>query len=172
MSTLEIVEALDGTITIKPLTESDREKTRTFVKELSVESIRQRLGGASFNFSESHLAQILRNSLGPDCVLGAFNTADRLIGIARYARAAEFCAEFAVIVSDDCKKRGIATQLMVEIENLARSFGYREMTAQTLSSNVPMRKLAKSMGYCAVVDPLDGTTLLLSKRLNKFARKS
>lgn len=164
MSTLTIADAIDSNITIKPLTESDREKTRTFVQELSVESIRQRLGGGSVNFSESHLDQILRNSFGPDCVLGAFTAKDRLIGIARYARAAEFSAEFAVIVSDDCKKRGIATKLMLEIENLARSFGYREMTAQTLSSNLPMRKLAKSMGYAAVIDPLDSMTLLLSKR--------
>ena len=167
MNAIRTIAATGSTITIKPLTEADRASARLFVKALSKESIRQRLGGGSVNFSEEHLTLILQNSFGPDCVLGAFDSGDRLCGIARYARATEFCAEFAVIVSDDRKNQGIATKLLIEIESLARSFGYRVMSAQTLHTNLPMRRLANRMGYAAAMDPLDNMTLLLSKTLSE-----
>ena len=166
MIVIEPIDAMTNAVTIKPITQADRASARVFIKALSKESIRQRLGGGSVNFSEAHLTMILKNSLGPDYVLGAFDSSNGLIGIARYARVAECCAEFAVIVSDDCRNRGIATKLLIELESLARAFGYRVMTAQTLASNLPMRRLAKRMGYQSVVDSSDSMTLLLSKQLS------
>lgn len=167
MIATENIGVMTGPVNVKPLTQADRASARIFVKGLSKESIRQRLGGGSVNFSEAHLTQILENSFGPDYVVGAFSSENRLIGIARYARAAEFCAEFAVIVSGDCRNQGIATKLLNEVESLARSFGYRAMTAQTLASNLPMRRLAKHLGYESVADPSDNMTLLLSKQFSE-----
>ena len=80
--------------------------------------------------------------------LGALNQADgRGVGIARYIRDAKDpqTAEIAVTIVDDWQGRGLATELLAQLSDRARSEGIRRFTALVSADNAAVAGLLGNM---------------------------
>jgi GNAT superfamily N-acetyltransferase len=76
-----------------------------------------------------------------------YTAGDEILGVAHYQRLPSdpLTAEIAVIVEDDCQRRGIAKKLMNRLTRLARERGIRQLSAVILSNNKAAQSLVTSM---------------------------
>ena len=76
-----------------------------------------------------------------------YTVGDEIVGAAHYQRLKDdpATAEIAVIVEDDCQRRGIARKLMNRLTRLARDRGIQNLSALVLTNNQAARSLAASM---------------------------
>jgi RimJ/RimL family protein N-acetyltransferase len=74
-----------------------------------------------------------------------------LVGVARYVRhnGSECSAELAVEVADELQRRGIGTALCMRVIERARENGFTVLTATSLWSNQPARRLLRRLGFHA-----------------------
>ena len=73
--------------------------------------------------------------------------------------------EFAVVVSDQWHRTGIGYKLMELLIEAARAKGLKFMDGIVLRDNVPMRKLARSMGFEIRDDEKDEDIVYIIKKL-------
>jgi acetyltransferase len=73
--------------------------------------------------------------------------------------------EFAIVVSDTFRRRGIGARLMRSLMQNARNKGLRIMEGEVLSANTRMLALVKSLGFRIETDRNDPTVKLVSKVL-------
>jgi GNAT superfamily N-acetyltransferase len=76
-----------------------------------------------------------------------YTVGDEIVGVAHYQRLKDdpATAEIAVIVEDDCQRRGIARKLMNRLTRLARERGIENLSAVVLTNNQAARSLVASM---------------------------
>jgi RimJ/RimL family protein N-acetyltransferase len=76
-----------------------------------------------------------------------YTVGGEIVGVAHYERLKDDpnTAEIAVIVEDDCQRRGIARKLMNRLTRLAGERGIRNLSAVVLTNNQAARSLAESM---------------------------
>jgi L-amino acid N-acyltransferase YncA len=98
-----------------------------------------------------------------------------IVGGARYyiQPTGESC-EFAVTVVDGWQGVGLASRLMRELIEAARTRGLRRMEGFVLAQNTSMLDLARRLGFTVVTDPHDATVkvihLDLTTRINTSGR--
>lgn len=81
---------------------------------------------------------------------------ERIVGVSRYRTDQDGSrCECVVTVDDDWHKKGLAVLLMKHLMEVARAHGIRRMTSVGLAANVPMRELAKQLGFRTRMDPDD-----------------
>ncbi|CRL52561.1 MULTISPECIES: GNAT family N-acetyltransferase [Pseudomonas] len=143
------IEALkDGRhVLIRQLTEKDREREYSFIKQLCPESRHMRF-----------LTQI--NDPGnKQCLayIALVHENGQLIeiGVSRYVATGEYKCECTVTVADQWKHLGLGTLLMAHLIRAARKNRFHQMYAVDASSNAPMRELARSLGFETRNDPFD-----------------
>jgi acetyltransferase len=73
--------------------------------------------------------------------------------------------EFAIVVADEVRRRGIGARLMRSLMQNARDKGLRIMEGEVLSANTRMLALVKSLGFRIETDRNDPTVKLVSKVL-------
>jgi acetyltransferase len=79
---------------------------------------------------------------------GTFAEIDRIVGVSRYVITPDqHSCEFALVVAEDMKGRGLGTRLMESIIGAARERGLSEIVGLVLRSNVAMLKLMRRMGF-------------------------
>jgi GNAT superfamily N-acetyltransferase len=79
------------------------------------------------------------------------------VGKARYgAFEGDAHCEFAVAVSPQWQRRGVASALMQHLMDTARLQGFKKISSMDSSNNTPMDLLAKSLGFTCRVDDLHG----------------
>lgn len=76
-----------------------------------------------------------------------YSVGGEIVGVAHYQRLKDdpATAEIAVIVEDDCQRRGIARKLMNRLTRLARDRGIENLSAVVLTNNEAARSLAAAM---------------------------
>jgi GNAT superfamily N-acetyltransferase len=76
-----------------------------------------------------------------------YTVGGEIVGVAHYQRMKDdpATAEIAVIVEDDCQRRGIARRLMNRLTRLARDRGIENLSAVVLTNNQAARSLVASM---------------------------
>ena len=90
-----------------------------------------------------------------------------ILGAARFTRLrATNSAEFAMVVSDRCQRRGLGQLLLGQLIEVARREGLESLTGDTLPGNRPMIALAKKLGFGAEDDREEGTVKLYLGLLN------
>jgi acetyltransferase len=73
---------------------------------------------------------------------------DETVGVARLVReGGPGEAEFAVVVQQDAKGRGIATRLLQRIMEWGRAQGLTEIFGQILADNHPMLSFVRRSGF-------------------------
>jgi acetyltransferase len=88
------------------------------------------------------------------------------IGVARYGIEEDgTTCEFAIVVADEWREKGVAYQLMKALMTQAKSRGLRVMRGDVLASNAPMLDLAESLGFAVRVHEGDGALREISKVL-------
>jgi acetyltransferase len=80
--------------------------------------------------------------------LAVRDATEETVGVARLACDSDGrSGEFAVIVQEDMKGRGLATHLMHRLIDWARTRGLREIEGQVLADNQPMLAFIRHMGF-------------------------
>ena len=182
-----------GSVTFRPLRSGDDGLERRFIEAIPDESLYQRTLGSLGRASDEQIRQLVDYELGPSLALAAIcvdasaaaggqtvvgeagdgTPTEDVIGVARYApsdRPRE--AEFAVIVADRYRGRGIAFELMKRLHRIAPLAGYRTICGQTFATNGAMLKLAHRLGYTVDSDPEDQALRRLQRAVRRPARKA
>jgi len=86
-----------------------------------------------------------------------------VIAGARYASApgSDSC-EFAITIVDGWQGQGLSGPLMSALIEQARAHGFRTMEGYVLSTNAPMRRLARRLGFQDAACPDDATTRIVT----------
>jgi RimJ/RimL family protein N-acetyltransferase len=155
--------------TLRPISAADFALEKEFVKRLSPQTGYQRLMSARRPSPEE-----LRRWTQPDpereYVLIAtipFEGRERQVGVARYAMDAGGDAEVAIVVSDEWQGRGLGRRLLAELVQAARARGVRRLYGTTFSSNVPMRELARKLGFALSGDARSASVTNLSLEIGR-----
>lgn len=86
--------------------------------------------------------------------------AQRIIGVARYARApGSSGCEFAIAVADCWQSRGVGTAISQRLLDHARQQGIHHLDARILATNRQMLGLAQSLGFSVDTNPDEFNTL-------------
>jgi acetyltransferase len=88
------------------------------------------------------------------------------VGVARYmTRPGGDTCEFAIVVGDKVRSRGIGARLMRSLMQNARARGLRIMEGEVLTANTRMLALMKSLGFRIETDRNDPSVKLVTKVL-------
>ena len=91
---------------------------------------------------------------------------ERIIGEARYAPAGiAGHAEFAIVIADECRGRGLASRLLRGLTTAAAVAGLKRLDGLVLRENQPMRSLAADLGFISQPEPDDHTVVRVIKHL-------
>lgn len=164
------LQLADGTdIVIRPIRPEDAELEQEFVKNLSEEPRYFRFMNNIHELSQSMLARFTQIDYSREMALIAV-TDERgqevELGVARYAinPDGESC-EFALVVADCMRGKGLGQKLMVALMDIARSKGLKIMEGEVLNNNVGMMKLMERMDFSTEPHPEDSNLLLVRKVL-------
>lgn len=87
-------------------------------------------------------------------------------GVARYViNPDETSCEFAIVVGDEQRHRGIGTRLMNSLMSAARLHGLTMITGEVLADNRAMLQLMKELGFTVRPVPDDTTIVVVDKWL-------
>jgi acetyltransferase len=94
------------------------------------------------------------------------NGQPKQIGVARYVinPDGETC-EFAIVVSDQWQRCGIARQLMLSLIETARRKGLKVMEGEVLRENQEMLRFMRKLGFEVHLSPDDYDIMLAAKTL-------
>ena len=154
----------DGTpITVRPIRPEDEPALVRFHGTLSDQTVYFRY----FHFmnldqrvSHERLTRICFNDYDRQMALVA-TAGPEIIGVARFTRLrATKSAEFAMIVSDRCQRRGLGELLLRQLVAVARREELEALTGDTMFENRPMIELARKIGFSAEENMAEGTVKL------------
>jgi acetyltransferase len=160
----------DGiSLVIRPIRPEDALIEREFVQHLSPESKYLRFMHALTELTPGMLARFTQIDYDREMALIAVVKQDKQdieIGVARYIINAdgESC-EFAIVVADEWRHRGIAGRLMDKLLESARDKGLEVMEGFVLASNKEMIEFCKSMNFVIEPDDEDPHLVRVRKKL-------
>ena len=137
-----------GAFEIRPPSPADHAAYCAFAARLEREDLRMRFAGLVKLDCEQLRAQLLSIDHTQHEALAVF-AGGEMLAIAHLVRIAPGAAEFALIVRSDMKRRGRGRVLLARLIAQACRLGLRTLTAQILSENLPMLRLAREAGFRA-----------------------
>lgn len=154
------VALADGTaVTVRPIRPEDAIIEREFVNGLSEESRYLRFMYALQEITPAMLSRFTQIDYDREMAFIAVDNStgkEVQVGVARFITLPdEVTCEFAVVVGDAWRGRGIARVLMGDLITAARDAGLRRMSGMTLAGNRRMLELARSLGFDIEPDPED-----------------
>ena len=144
--------AEDGsTVRIRPICASDAGLIRQFVQSLSFETRYLRFMGAVKELSGHVIDRLIRPDSDREAALVGVATTDgmdHVVGVARYAANPDGdSCDFAIVVADDWQRRGLGSQLLTRLVDMASARGFKRMRGDVLAVNLPMAAFAKAHGF-------------------------
>ena len=98
--------------------------------------------------------------------VAATDDGDRQLAVARYVTNPDGrSCEFAIVVADDWHNRGIATELLRRLIDIARDRRLEKIDGVVLRENRGMLTLAKELGFERQASSDDPHTVVVSLRL-------
>jgi acetyltransferase len=161
----------DGTkLMLRHISSADSAREQAFVHGLSSQSSHFRFHGTIKDLSKKDL----KNFTEPDSrnavaliVLRSGESGEEEIGVARYVIDPDRAnCEFAIVVADAWKKRGIGTRLMKALIHHLQVSGIKQITGSVLKENSAMLKFIKELGFTETIVHDDPSTLLITKQLD------
>ncbi len=167
---IERVPLPDGLdLTIRPIRPEDAEMEQTFVRGLSEQTKYFRFMQAIKELSPEMLVRFTQIDYDREMALiGVMEEGGQEVevGVARYmTRPGGDTCEFAIVVADDVRSRGIGSRLMRSLMQNARARGLRIMEGEVLTANTRMLALVKSLGFRIETDRNDPSVKLVTKVL-------
>jgi acetyltransferase len=140
---------------IRPIRPEDEPAVARFHKRLSERTVykryfgffhldqrvqHNRLSNVCFCDFDRHIVLVAERAAGPE-------VPKEILAVARLNRI-QFTddAELAVLIEDDYQNRGLGTQLVTRLLEIARKEKISRITLETLSDNMPMVELSKQLG--------------------------
>ncbi len=142
----------DGTnVTIRPIRPEDAEIEQKFVRDLSEESRYFRFMNSVQELSPSMLVRFTQIDYSREMALIAVTQVqdeEVELGVTRFAinPDGESC-EFAIVVADSMRGKGLGQKLMTVLMDAARSKGLKVMEGEVLKNNSSMLKLMTRLGF-------------------------
>lgn len=160
----------DGTrLTIRPIRPEDAALEREFVDGLSDRSRYLRFMYAMKKITPQMVSRFTQIDYDREMALiavAATDAGDRQIAVARYVTNPDGrSSEFAIVVADDWRNRGIATELLRRLIDIARDRRLEKMDGVVLRENRGMLALAKELGFEPQRSSDDPHTVVVSLRL-------
>jgi len=154
-------------VQIRSIEVADAPLIREFVRSLSVETRYLRFMSGVKELSAQAIDRLTRVDHRRDAALIAVlenRDADRVVGAARYAANddGESC-DFAIVVADDWRRRGLGSRLLALLLDIASTRGLKRIGGDVLAINEPMKALAKAHGF-SLGGSHDGPTLVRVER--------
>jgi len=156
------IQLNDGTdIVIRPIRPEDAEIEAKFVRELSNESKYFRFMNSLQELSQEMLVRFTQIDYHNEMALVAVKpngtgADEEQIGVARYTTNLDKkSCEFALVVSDRWRGRGIAHHLMQQLMEIARDRDLERIEGQVLANNFKMLDLMRSLSFQIHNDPED-----------------
>jgi acetyltransferase len=88
------------------------------------------------------------------------------VGVGRYVTNPDGSScEFAVVVGDEWRRKGIGSRIMTSLMDVARSRGLRQMEGEILSENSDMLTLMKRLGFSLAPCEDDPTVQMAARPL-------
>jgi acetyltransferase len=148
-------------VILRPIRPEDAELEQEFVRGLSEESRHFRFMSTMRELTPAMLARFTQIDYDREMALVAVQEQDGReveIGVARYVTNpdGETC-EFAIVVADRWKGKGLGRRLLETLIRVARIRGLRGMVGHVLSINQPMLALADKLGFVIADNPEDAT---------------
>ena len=132
---------------IRALLPEDAEAADQFLDMVSNQSLYQRFLHPVPGLDDQMLTQLTQLNLHEEmALLAAIEPRHVPAGVARYAREGEDC-NFAILIADPWQGKGIGRRLLTRLIEVAKTYGYRNMTGDVLSDNTGMLALARSLGF-------------------------
>ncbi len=161
---------LDGTyITIRPIRPEDAETEREFVDGLSERSRYLRFMYSLKNITMQMVSRFTQIDYDREMALIALmeeKGRERQIAVARYVTNPDGrSCEFAIVVADDWHGKGIATELLRRLIDIARDRRLEEMVGIVLRENKGMIALAKELGFDQQRSPDDPSVVMMTLKL-------
>lgn len=166
------VQLKDGTdIVIRPIRPEDAESEAKFVRNLSTESKYFRFMNTFEELSQEMLVRLTQIDYHNEMALLAVSVENgaesEQIGVARYATNVDKkSCEFALVVSDQWRGRGVARRLMKDLMEVARARGLETIEGEVLSNNRRMLELMTTLGFTIGPDPNDNSIKHVVARLH------
>jgi acetyltransferase len=157
---IERVPLPDGSdLIIRPIRPEDAEMEQEFVRGLSEQTKYFRFMQAIKELSPEMLVRFTQIDYDREMALiGVMEDEGQEVevGVARYMTGpgGDAC-EFAIVVADEVRSRGIGSRLMRSLMQNARVRGLRIMEGEVLAANTRMLALVKSLGFRIESDPND-----------------
>jgi len=161
----------DGTnVAIRPIRPEDAVLEQEFVRKLAEESRYFRFMNSVQELSESVLAYFTQIDYSREMALIAVTgKQDKEIelGVSRYAinPDGESC-EFALVIADSMRGKGLGHKLMITLMDAARSKGLKFIEGEVLNNNVSMLKLMKRLDFTIEANPEDDSIKIVRKVLS------
>jgi GNAT superfamily N-acetyltransferase len=160
-----VLQLRDGRrVTLRAVRIEDRERLQAAFKRLSDESRYTRFMSALQELPPRLLDHAVHPESGRELQLVAVDgegPAQTIVAGARYSGApgSKEC-EFALAVTDEWQRVGLARQLLEALIHAARANGFERMEGYILASNAAMLGLARRLGFARVESP-EGPTVHL-----------
>ena len=159
----------DGSaLTIRAIRPDDYERETAFVRGLSSGAGYRRLLSAR-RLTPEDLHRFVEIDPSRELALVAVSGPDPSsiqVGVARCARIDEGPDyDFAIVVADAWQHRGLGSQLLRRLLEVATAAGVPRMAGLTLATNDPMLALARRCGFALRRDPQDATVVQLTRDL-------
>ncbi|MBK1650445.1 bifunctional acetate--CoA ligase family protein/GNAT family N-acetyltransferase [Rhabdochromatium marinum] len=167
---IERVPLPDGAdLTIRPIRPEDAQMEQDFVRGLSEQTKYFRFMQAIKELTPEMLVRFTQIDYDREMALIGVvvdQGSEVEVGVARYmSRPGGDTCEFAIVVSDEWRNRGIGARLMRSLMQNARAKGLRIMEGEVLSANTRMLALVKSLGFRIESDKLDTSIKQVTKVL-------
>lgn len=132
---------------VRTLDSDDADALRAALEHADPMDLRRRFMGVPPPASYL-VKQLMRADGVHDLVLGAFDSAGRLVGVAQFDRPDDQpTAEVAIEVAKDWQHDGLGTLMLTRLAELARDRGIHEFTATYYADNLPIRRLLRDIGH-------------------------
>jgi len=158
----------DTQVTVRPIRPEDAEIEQAFIRNLSEESRYFRFMNSIQELSEEMLIRFTQIDYFREMALIAVSKENKetVLGITRYTINidGESC-EFALVVADNIRGKGLGYKLMVTLMDIAKSKGLKMLVGEVLKNNGSMLKLMTRLGFSIKNTPEDHNLKIVSKIL-------
>ncbi|MGV8175968.1 MAG: GNAT family N-acetyltransferase [Methanothrix sp.] len=136
---------------MRPVKISDEPMLKEFFYSLSDESLYQRFISARKDIPHETLQKYVAVDYFSKMVLVALvedGGRESICGLGQYGMNSDlYTAEVALVVRDDCQKKGVAGEMLSYLTFLAKRQGLLGFTAEVLAGNDPVFRLFRKMGF-------------------------
>ncbi|MFZ2473265.1 MAG: GNAT family N-acetyltransferase [Methanothrix sp.] len=152
---------------LRPIKISDEPLLKDFFYSLSDESMYQRFISVRRDIPHELLQKFVAVDYFQKMVLVAVMEVDdreSICGLGQYGLNSDtYTADVALVVRDDCQKKGVAGELLSYLTYLAKKQGLLGFTAEVLVGNEPVFRLFKKMGFDLSKRNEDGVYEMLAR---------